>query len=95
MKLDKKSAKKKIPPIITSLFKVKNIDLIHFEVMLTDIKENPPIDLYVSITPEYSRQVIKWIKGKIIYATIKSKIFTIEEKIMREKNGTRKCVRKF
>ena len=45
MKLDKKSAKKKIPPIITSLFKEKKFDLIHFEVMLTDIKENPPIDL--------------------------------------------------
>ena len=73
MKLDKKSAKKKIPPIITSLFKEKKFDLIHFEVMLTDIKENPPIDLYVSITPEYSRQDIKWIKGKIIYGGVKGK----------------------
>ena len=49
---------------------------------------------YVNITSEYSRQVLKWIKGKIIYATIKSEIYTIEEKINERKEWDKEMCEK-
>jgi hypothetical protein len=78
---DKDTLQKIIPPTITSVFAVLEVDPLHFEVMLVDITENPPLKLYVDVTPLHFEQVMQWKPGLTIRATLRSEIFTIEEKV--------------
>ncbi len=70
-----------IPPTITAAFAVLEVDVSQSGVMLVDITENPPLKLYVDVTPLYFEQVMQWKPGLTIRATIRSEIFTIEERV--------------
>ncbi len=51
------------------------------EVLLSDIMQRPPVDVWVDVSPVYVAQVMQWQPGTVIRATIKSEVFTVEEKV--------------
>ena len=79
--LDKKSALKRVAPRITANFLILEVDILNFGVLLQDTDQKPPLDAYVELTPENLQQAMRWKKGTKIYATVKSEICTIEEKV--------------
>lgn len=97
LKLDKTTALEIIPPKVTGNFLVLEIDVPNCVVMLQDLDQKPPPELYVELMPENFRQAMRWKKGTKIYATIRSKISTIEEQVNetgRMKGWTRKMCEK-
>jgi len=81
LKLDKNTALKAIAPKVSSTFEVLKVELNHNEVLLMDIKEEPPLKVWVTLVAEYIIQAMGWDKGKKIDATLRSEVFTIEEKV--------------
>ncbi len=81
LKLDKKAALEKIASKVTANFLILEIDILNCGIMLRDIDQKPPLDVYVELTPENFQQAMGWRKGTRIHATIKSEISTIEEKV--------------
>ena len=78
---DKDTLQKIMPSTITSAFAVLEVDISQSGVMLVDMTQNPPLKLYVEVTPVYLKQVLRWKPGLTIRATIRSEIFTIEERV--------------
>lgn len=69
-----------MPLTFTSAFAVLEVDISQSGVMLVDMTQNPPLKLYVEVAPVYLKQVLRWKPGLTIRATIRSEIFTIEER---------------
>ncbi len=93
IKLDKNTALKTIAPKVSSTFEVIKVELNHNEVLLMDITQEPPLEVWVALTAEYRIQAMGWEKGIKIDATLRSEIFTIEEK-MKEMGWDKKICEK-
>ena len=78
---DKETLRKSIAPQVTSVYQVLKFDRYPYEVLLSDIMQRPPVDVWVDVSPVYVAQVMQWQPGTVIRATIKSEVFTIEEKV--------------
>ena len=78
---DKETLRKSIAPQVTSVYQVLKFDRYPYEVLLSDIMQRPPVDVWVDVSPVYVAQVMHWQPGTVIRATIKSEVFTIEEKV--------------
>ena len=92
----KETALKSIARQRTANFLILKIDLFHMEVLLQDIDIKPPLDVWVTLTPEYVQQAMHWAVGRQLYATIIVDIFTIEEKVKGKgwsKNDLEKALR--
>ncbi len=66
---------------MTSTFEVLKVELNYNEVLLADINQEPPLKVWVTLTSEYRILAVGWRKGVRIDATLRSEIFTIEEKV--------------
>jgi hypothetical protein len=77
---DKETLRNSIVPKVTSVYKVLKFDPYPHEVLLLDIDQDPPLEVYVKVTPVYFKQVSRWKSGTSIRATIRSEVFTISEK---------------
>jgi hypothetical protein len=78
---DKETLRKSIAPKVTSVYQVLKFDRYPYEVLLSDIMQRPPVDVWVDVSPVYVAQVLHWQPGTVIRATIQSEVFTIEEKV--------------
>jgi len=78
---DKETLRKSIAPKVTSVYQVLKFDPYPYEVLLSDIMQRPPVDVWVDVSPVYVAQVRHWQPGTVIRATIQSEVFTIEEKV--------------
>jgi hypothetical protein len=78
---DKDTLRKSIAPKVTSVYQVLKCDRYPYEVLLSDIMQRPPVDVWVDVSPVYVAQVRQWQPGTVIRATIQSEVFTIEEKV--------------
>ena len=78
---DKETLRKSIAPQVTSVYQVLKFDRYPYEVLLSDIMQRPPVDVWVDVSPVYVAQVLHWQPGTVIRATIQSEVFTIEEKV--------------
>src|SRR6266702_2937192 len=78
---DKDTLRKSIAPKVTSVYQVLKFDRYPYEVLLSDIMQRPPVDVWVDVSPVYVAQVMQWQPGTVIHATIKSEVFTVEEKV--------------
>ena len=78
---DKETLRKSIAPKVTSVYQGLKFDPYPYEVLLSDIMQRPPVDVWVDVSPVYVAQVMHWQPGTVIRATIKSEVFTIEEKV--------------
>jgi hypothetical protein len=78
---DKDTLRKSIAPTVTSVYQVLKCDPYPYEVLLSDIMQRPPVDVWVDVSPVYVAQVMQWQPGTVIHATIKSEVFTVEEKV--------------
>jgi len=77
---DKETLRNSIAPKVTSVYKVLKFDPYPHEVLLSDIGQDPPLEVYVKVTPVYFKQVRRWKPGTRIRTTIRSEVFTIAEK---------------
>src|SRR5438094_8991764 len=78
---DKETLRKSIAPKVTSVYQVLKFDRYPYEVLLSDIMQRPPVDVWVDVSPVYVAQVMHWQPGTVIRATIKSEVFTLEGKV--------------
>ena|SRR5438876_11332669 len=73
---DKETLRKSIAPKVTSVYQVLKFDRYPYEVLLSDIMQRPPVDVWVDVSPVYVAQVRQWQPGTVIRATIQSEVFT-------------------
>ena len=78
---DKDTLRNSVAPHVTSVYQVLKFDPYPSEVLLSDIMQHPPVDVWVEVSPCYIAQVRHWHPGTVIRATIHAEVFTIEEKV--------------
>jgi hypothetical protein len=78
---DKETLRKSIAPQVTSVYQVLHFDPYPSGVVLSDIVQTPPLDVYVEVSPVYVAQVRRWDPGTRIRATLRAEIFTIAENV--------------
>lgn|SRR2546425_3147489 len=79
---DKDTLRNSIAPQVTSVYQVLHFDPYPSGVVLSDIMQTPPLDVYVEVSPIYLAQVRRWAPGTRLRATLRAEIFTMAEKVI-------------